>query len=144
MLRIFRGLKIVRKYEADFAINYQALSISMLLLVLLVTAHWIACLLALICKYDPLSPALEVFLPNMIEMDEEITRFKQYYYCFLWGLMFMTIGMGEGHDGKEESSVWKGVHLDSAHRRRRGQRGDHRRCRGDCGRNERSEPRVLL
>lgn len=105
MLRIFRGLKIVRKYEADFAINYQALSISMLLLVLLVTAHWIACLLALICKYDPLSPALEVFLPNMIEMDEEITRFKQYYYCFLWGLMFMTIGMGEGHDGKEESSV---------------------------------------
>ena len=105
MLRIFRGLKIVKKYEADFAINYQALNISILLLVLLVTAHWIACLLALICKYDPKSPALEIFLPSMNEIDEEITVFKQYYYCFVWGLMFMTIGMGEGHDSDAESSV---------------------------------------
>ena len=105
MLRIFRGLKIVKKYEADFAIDYQALNISMLLVVLLVTAHWIACLTSLICLYDPDSPALEVFLPSMLELDEKVTTFKKYYYCFVWGLTWITTGMGEGHDSDAESSV---------------------------------------
>ena len=67
-------LKIVKKYEADFAIDYQALNISMLLVVLLVTAHWIACLTSLICLYDPDSPALEVFLPSMLELDEKVQQ----------------------------------------------------------------------
>ena len=105
MLRIFRGLKIVKKYEADYAIDYQALNISMLLVVLLVTAHWIACLTSLICLYDPDSPALEVFLPSMLELDEKVTTFKKYYYCFVWGLTWITTGMGEGHDSDAESSV---------------------------------------
>ena len=52
----------------------------MLLVVLLVTAHWIACLTSLICLYDPDSPALEVFLPSMLELDEKVTTLK-YYYC---------------------------------------------------------------
>lgn len=105
MLRIFRGLKIVKKYEADFAIDYQALNISVLLVVLLVTAHWIACLTSLICLYDPDSPALEVFFPSMTELDEKVTTFKKYYYCFVWGMKWITTGMGDGQDPDSESSL---------------------------------------
>ena len=63
MLRIFRGLRIVKRYETDYAIDYQALNISSLLICLLGTAHWIACLLAMICKYDSSSPDLPDFFP---------------------------------------------------------------------------------
>ena len=63
MLRIFRGLRIVKRYETDYAIDYQALNISSLLICLLATAHWIACLLAMICKYDSSSPTLPDFFP---------------------------------------------------------------------------------
>jgi hypothetical protein len=86
MLRIFRGLRIVKRYETDYAIDYQALNISSLLICLLTTAHWIACLLAMICKYDNTSPTLEDFFPDMAPLAEKPSSLKNYFYCFTWGL----------------------------------------------------------
>lgn len=108
MLRIFRGLKIVKRYEADFAVDYQALNISMLLAVLVIVAHWIACLLALICKYDTDSPDLEVYMPAIHVSTEEPSTFKSYFYCFKWGLMWIAAGAAEGHDEEAEGSLLRG------------------------------------
>ena len=108
MLRIFRGLKIVKRYEADFAVDYQALNISMLLAVLVIVAHWIACLLALICKYDMNSPDLDVYMPAIHVSTEESSTFKSYFYCFKWGLMWIAAGAAEGHDEEAEGSLLRG------------------------------------
>jgi hypothetical protein len=109
MLRIFKGLKILKKYEADFAIDYQALNISALLLVLIVAAHWIACLIALICKYDDSSPHLNVYLPDLHVTNEQESTFKAYFYCFKWSLMWITTGYAEGQDEGIESSLLRGT-----------------------------------
>ena len=102
-------MKILKKYEADFAIDYQALNISALLLVLIVAAHWIACLIALICKYDDSSPHLNVYLPDLHVTNEQESTFKAYFYCFKWSLMWITTGYAEGQDEGIESSLLRGT-----------------------------------
>lgn len=104
VLRIFRGLRIVREHESDFAVDYQALNISMLLVVLLVTAHWIACLVAIICRYDEASPELEDFFPNLVTQAESPTKLKHYLYAFTWGVQWIATGEGSGHDDSLVSS----------------------------------------
>lgn len=97
-LRIFRGLRIMKRYETDCIVDYQALNISMLMVCLLISAHWIACLLALICRYDLRSPSLADFLPDMFPPEEKPSTIKSYFYCFNWGLSWITTGEGGGHD----------------------------------------------
>ena len=106
VLRIFRGLRIVRERECEYAIDYQALNISMLLVVLLVTAHWIACLVAIICRYDPASPDIEDFFPDLVTEAESPTKLKHYLYAFTWGVQWIATGGGSGHD---ESLVSSGM-----------------------------------
>ena len=108
MLRIFRGLRIVKRYETDYAIDYQALNIASLLISLITTAHWIACLLAMICRYDSKSPDLVELFPNMIIATEKPSSLKYYFYCFTWGLSWITTGEGGGH---EESLISSSIRV---------------------------------
>ena len=98
MLRIFRGLRIVKRYETDYAIDYQALNIASLLISLITTAHSDCVLARTICRTRLGNSRFGGTVSEHDHRDQKPSSLKYYFYCFTWGLSWITTGEGGGHE----------------------------------------------
>jgi len=52
LFRLVRGMRMLRRYELEFGISYRKLTLSRLFVVVIVSAHWIACFLGILSSFQ--------------------------------------------------------------------------------------------
>ena len=55
LVKLARGSRVFKRWEMRLSINYQALSLFTILIVIILTCHWTACLWGIAAGFDPLN-----------------------------------------------------------------------------------------
>eukprot|EP00939_MAST-03C_sp_MAST-3C-sp1_P000227 g227.t1 len=89
LLRILRGLRVVKKWETKLAINYALLHVCVLLLFLILMAHWYACIWGLTLDLE--SDDDENWFSNFPWLeDSDMAAFTRYTTCLYWSCGLLT------------------------------------------------------
>ena len=106
LTKLFSSLKIIKRYEVKFAINYAALSLIRCLVAMLLTAHWFACIWGLQASFSDSKLdtwlgvgdycAAHVAIANVTGSITCEPPFVQYVASLYWSVMTITsIGYGD-------------------------------------------------